>query len=228
VNDSVEEKTDRQIAVLASGGLDSCILIDHLARQHFHVQPIHIQTDVVWAKAEWLALQKFLAAISSKYLLPAVALQLPLADVYGNHWSVTGRATPDESTPDEAVFLPARNALLLIKAAVWCQLRGIGRLALAPLGTSPFEDASDDFLRKFEAVMNRSCPSPIQIERPFGNMTKRDVMELGRNAPLELTFSCIHPVDGGHCGACNKCFERKQAFAKIGLPDRTSYRSESE
>ena len=37
-------------------------------------------------------------------------------------------------------------------------------------------------------------------------------MELGRDMPLELTFSCIDPRDGLHCGRCNKCAERQEAF----------------
>ena len=35
--------------------------------------------------------------------------------------------------PDEAVFLPGRNALLTIKAALWCQMHGINELAVATL-----------------------------------------------------------------------------------------------
>jgi 7-cyano-7-deazaguanine synthase len=54
-------------------------------------------------------------------------------------------------------------------------------------------------------------------------MTKRQVMELGRDLPLELTFSCISPVDSLHCGRCNKCAERQAAFRDAGLPDGTRY-----
>jgi 7-cyano-7-deazaguanine synthase len=40
---------------------------------------------------------------------------------------------------------------------------------------------------------------------------------------LELTFSCIDPQEGEHCGRCNKCAERRRAFATSGLVDRTTY-----
>jgi len=49
-------------------------------------------------------------------------------------------------------------------------------------------------------------------------------MALGRNLPLKLTFSCISPVSGQHCGRCNKCAERRRAFADAGVPDPTDYR----
>lgn len=45
-----------------------------------------------------------------------------------------------------------------------------------------------------------------------------------RALPLHLTLSCLHPMsDGRHCGDCNKCRERAEAFAAAGVPDRTDY-----
>jgi 7-cyano-7-deazaguanine synthase len=54
-------------------------------------------------------------------------------------------------------------------------------------------------------------------------MNKNQVMQLGRELPLELTFSCIAPLRGLHCGRCNKCAERQAAFRAAALPDRTAY-----
>ena len=48
-------------------------------------------------------------------------------------------------------------------------------------------------------------------------------MELGRGVPLELTFSCFAPSGDRHCGRCNKCAERKGAFALIAAEDPTEY-----
>lgn len=211
------------IGVLASGGLDSSILIGHLIRSGRSVQPFYIRTGLYWQRRELAALAQFLEAIAAPELRPLVVLDLPLADLYGEHWSVTGQNSPDATTPDEAVFLPGRNALLLVKAAVWCQLHGIAELALAPLGTSPFDDAGANFLADFQAALNRGGASHVELLRPFGKMTKRQVMELGRGLPLALTFSCIAPADGLHCGRCNKCAERKAAFREAEIPDGTRY-----
>jgi 7-cyano-7-deazaguanine synthase len=209
------------IGVLASGGLDSAILVGHLLGRRRCVQPIYVRTDLVWQTAEEAALERYLAAVATSDLLPLVKLEMPLADLYGEHWSLTGRGVPAGDSPDEAVFLPGRNALLLVKAAVWCQLHGIGELALAPLGTSPFADASEAFFHDFQAAINRGAPQPVRLVHSFGQLTKRQVMTLGRDLPLELTFSCIAPVEGQHCGRCNKCAERRVAFAEAGITDRT-------
>lgn len=149
-------------------------------------------------------------------------LDLPLADVYGGHWSITGRGIPEAGTPDEAVFLPWRNALLTIKAALWCQMHGIHELAMATLESNPFEDASASCFGQLEQLFNAMGP-PIRLVRPFAELSKQQVMELGRTFPLDSTFSCIAPHDGTHCGNCNKCAERQAAFRLIRMKDPTQY-----
>ena len=211
------------IGVLASGGLDSSILVAHLLGQGHPVQPFYIRKGLYWQEQELAGLTLFLQAIATPALLDLVVLDLPLADLYSGHWSLTGQDPPAHDSPDQAVYLPGRNALLLVKAAVWCQLHGIQRLALAPLGTSPFEDAGAQFLTDFESALNRGAQRRVQFESPFGKMNKQQVMSLGSKLPLEITFSCISPVGGLHCGRCNKCAERQKAFRVAGISDKTSY-----
>jgi 7-cyano-7-deazaguanine synthase len=78
-------------------------------------------------------------------------------------------------------------------------------------------------LDDFQAALNHGGIGQLSLLRPFGKMTKRQVMELGRKVPLELTFSCISPVDNLHCGRCNKCAERQSAFREAGMKDGTRY-----
>jgi 7-cyano-7-deazaguanine synthase len=94
---------------------------------------------------------------------------------------------------------------------------------MAPLGSSPFADATDEFFKDLQAALSRAGEGPLHIVRPFARLDKRQVMELGRSYSLELTFSCIAPVDGLHCGRCNKCAERRRAFRSVELPDPTRY-----
>ena len=168
-------------------------------------------------------MRRYLATFAGLPLEELVVLDLPMADLYGDHWSVTGRHTPDASTPDEAVYLPGRNALLVIKAALWCRLHGIAELALGVLESNPFADATSGFFNHLESALNSGPGGRVRILRPFARLSKREVMELGRALPLELTFSCIAPAGGIHCGCCNKCGERHAAFALIGAPDPTVY-----
>lgn len=209
--------------LLLSGGLDSSVLAAHLVSQGVPVQPIYVRTGVTWEVCELTAVGRFLAAIHNDFLQPLIINELTLKDLYPDHWSLTGENAPLAGTPDEAVYLPARNALLLIKPAVWCQLHGIQELALAALRSNPFEDASPAFFRNLEAVLKAGCGATLRITRPLAQLTKPQVMRLVPDCPLELTFSCIAPCSGRHCGHCNKCAERKAAFRQAGLPDPTDY-----
>jgi 7-cyano-7-deazaguanine synthase len=211
------------IALLLSGGLDSSILLGHLLDEGHRVQPFYVRSQLAWEEEELRAAKRFVAALASPRVEDLVVLEMPLGDVYGDHWSLTGHGVPDAASPDAAVYLPGRNALLLIKAALWCQLHGIGQLALAVLRSNPFRDATPEFFADLEAALGRATGSPIQFLRPLADLGKRQVMELGRRLPLDLTFCCIAPVGGLHCGRCNKCAERIDAFRQIGRKDLTQY-----
>ena len=219
--------TPATAGILASGGLDSSILLAHLLEAGRRVQPLYIWFGLAWQHAELESLRRFLSAMDSPRLEPLTVLKMPVEDLYGNHWSVTGRGAPGAETPDEAVYLPGRNLLLIVKAALWCQMKGIEELALAPLGSNPFADATPGFFAELELLMNRGTGGHLRLIRPFADLTKQQVMQLGRHYPLELTFCCIAPRGHSHCGVCNKCAERQAAFRLIGADDPTQYEAVS-
>lgn len=216
------------IGLLLSGGLDSSILLGCLLEEGRRVRPFYIDSGLAWQVEEAAAATRFLEALATPRLEPLVTLQLPLADLYDGHWSVTGRDVPDATTPDDAVYLPGRNALLMIKAALWCRMHGIEELALGVLQANPFSDTAANFFDHFEAALNYADGNPVRIVRPFAQFDKQQVMRLGRDLPLDLTFSCIAPADitpigRQHCGRCNKCAERQATFRLIGIDDPTRY-----
>jgi 7-cyano-7-deazaguanine synthase len=212
-----------QVGLLFSGGLDSSILASHLLTQGCQVQPLYVASQLIWEDAELPYARRFLRAIAGPRLDELVVLEMPARDLYVDHWSVTGIGVPDARSPDEAVYLPGRNPLLVLKARMWCQLNGIGRLAIGCLGGNPFVDASDGFFKSFSALLNRATESVVEVTRPLAKLSKLQVLELGRELPLEYTFSCIDPQEGLHCGRCNKCAERRNAFRLLEMNDPTHY-----
>jgi 7-cyano-7-deazaguanine synthase len=213
-------------AVLVSGGLDSAVLVGESLRHRSAVHPLYVRAGLAWEVVELGYLRRFLAAVRTPALRPLHILEMPVHDLYGAHWSVNGEGVPGPDTPDEAVFLPGRNVLLLAKAILWCHLQGVPEVALAPLEGNPFPDATPAFFAGFEAVVNQSVAGRVRVVPPYRDLPKAEVVRRGRLLPLELTFSCIRPVAGRHCGACNKCAERQRAFAAAGVPDRTPYHRE--
>lgn len=211
------------IAVLMSGGLDSAILLGELARTARRIVPIHVRFGLVWEEEEERVLRRYLAALGFSALEALVVLEMPIRAVYGDHWSTTGAQVPGYDTPDEAVFLPGRNPLLLVEAAIWCHLNDVPTLALGPLAANPFPDSTDAFFSTFEKAMNLALDGKLRITRPYARLHKVDVLRRGENLPLGLTLSCIRPIEGRHCGDCNKCHERQVSFRAAGIPDPTDY-----
>jgi 7-cyano-7-deazaguanine synthase len=218
--------TPDALVVLSSGGVDSAILVaDQAARNHV-VHPVYVRFGLAWEKVEEAHLRRFLDTLPDGCnVRPLEIIELPVADVYGSHWSVSGAGVPDETTGDGAVYLPGRNLLLLAKTSIWCARHGVRRIALGTLRGNPFADSSREFFSGFADLSGVALGNELDVVTPFANLTKADVLERGRGLPLEHTFSCIAPVRADHCGRCNKCAERRKGFAAAGVDDPTSYAS---
>ena len=136
---------DADSAVLISGGLDSAILAGLWARERI-IQPIYVHCGLFWEQEEITHCRLFLEAISSPHVLPLIELHQPANDLYGAHWSLSGTNGPGHDTPDEAVFLPGRNVLLLstLCNAPWLyQMPGLCQRLMALAGAAAATGAQD-------------------------------------------------------------------------------------
>lgn len=209
-------------AVLASGGLDSAVLLYDLAREH-NVVPLYVAKGLAWEREEQRALERFVERLAHPRVQAPVILPLPVGGLYGQHWSVTGVGVPAADQPDEDVFLPARNVLLFTAAAIWCYRTGVQHISVGSLEGNPFPDATDEFFADLARLLSTALSHTITIAAPFRHATKASLIARYHDLPLELTLTCNAPQDGQHCGGCNKCYERQQAFLKAAVPDRTLY-----
>jgi 7-cyano-7-deazaguanine synthase len=213
------------VAVLCSAGLDSAVLLAHLA-QTATVLPVYVRAGLAWEDAERAMLASLLAApIFARGVEPLLTIDLDMRDVYPrSHWAIRG-AAPAYDTPDEDVYIVGRNIVLLTKAAIACAYQDIGRIAIGPLAGNPFPDATPAFFTAMGEALSLGLAHAIAIEAPFARWEKSAVIlrgaELG--VPFEMTLSCMSPVlTAGRwsaCGACSKCRERHDAFAEAGIED---------
>jgi 7-cyano-7-deazaguanine synthase len=221
----VQEVLVADLAVLLSGGLDSAVLVAHAARTAV-VQPIYVSAGLAWEREERMFVERLLG--SPRYasgVLPMASVVVDVTDIYpASHWARRGQP-PAYDTPDEDVYLPGRNLLLLSKAGVLCALRGIPRIAIGSLAGNPFPDATPEFLTSMAQALSSGLAHRIAIEAPFSAMHKEAVIALGASlgVPFELTMSCMKPAGGRHCGLCSKCRERRDGFAASGVGDPTEY-----
>ena len=232
-------------AVLLSGGLDSAVLVaDEAARGHGEVQPIYVSVGLAWEDAERATASRFLAAAAFRgRVRPLVSLAVDMRDVYAaTHWAVQGRP-PSYHTPDEDVYLPGRNIVLLGKAGVFCAATALDRLVLGTLAHNPFPDATPEFRASMAQTLSLGLAHPLEIDAPYAGTSKADVVRRGvaLGVPFEHTLSCMNPPGFGnrdesgfesrfpetesrtHCGLCSKCRERHDAFLEVGVDDPTQY-----
>ena len=235
--DASRPRADRPTAVLCSGGLDSVVLLAHeleavlaAGGSPARVRPIYVSSALAWEAAERRRAEQVLAAPPFAGRLGTLArLDCPVDDTYPSvHWALRGRP-PAYGTADEEVYLVGRNVLLLAKAATWCAVNGIGRVALGLLRGNPFPDATPAFFDAMERALSLGLAHGVRIAAPFRALGKAEVVARGQSLGVrfELTLSCMSPVAGGasdvHCGRCSKCRERLQAFDEAGLADPADY-----
>jgi 7-cyano-7-deazaguanine synthase len=213
--------------VLASGGLDSSVLLAEYAGKGRRVFPVYIRAGLRWEPVEIAILRKFIAALESDHsrgkIEPVAMLDFPTIDITRNHWSVKGKAVPGYRASVASNYIPGRNLSLLTKAAMFCARNRIGEIAMAPLQSNPFPDARAEFFRAFERVVKLGMELPLRVSTPFEGLEKSDVIRRGRALPLQLTLSCANPRGSLHCGACTKCAERVEGFRVAAVKDPTRY-----
>ena len=181
------------VCLLASGGLDSAVLLHHLLTQGTRVQPLYVRCGFRWEAAELHWLHRWLRAVRQPMVAELTIVELPMRTLYGTHWSFTGRDLPSAGTPDAAVYLPGRNILLTTCAGILCAQRGIGTIVLGTLRGNPFADASPRVLRMLARTLAAALGHPLRILTPLARVRKASLIRRARALPLHLTFSCLQP-----------------------------------
>lgn len=204
------------------------MLADTAQRDIAH--PIYVQTGMIWEAAELLALNRFLAAIESQTLMPLTILELPAKPLLGaRHWTMEPDDVPQYDAPDETVYIPGRNIVLISLAAIWCSLNDVHHIQIGTLAGNPFPDATPEFREQVAKSNSIGLDHQLTVSAPFSEYHKEDILaKFGNRYPLHLSLTCANPVivsaqEAQHCGSCNKCRERHEAHIDAGISDLTTY-----
>jgi 7-cyano-7-deazaguanine synthase len=200
-----------KVVVLASGGLDSNLLIMHYATLNYDIYPVFIDYGQVAMWAEKAHLECFLYGLGVKgyNIHPIVVLTV---DMRFSQTFIVGGSNKVRA------YLESRNHVLLMLASAYAESKEIYRLAIGihlPDENSEayYPDASEQFV---DAVNHlNSFTNEVIIEAPFAHMRKRNLNMLanfykqGYDIDVkENSISCLNPTANNNpCGKCIKCSE---------------------
>lgn len=85
-------------------------------------------------------------------------------------------------------------------------------------------DRSKEFLLKTREAILLGTNSQVEVAYPFIDNGLHEIVSLGNNHNIDWTrtWSCDHP-GRIHCGECDSCWLRKDAFQALHMHDPTEY-----
>lgn len=126
----------------------------------------------------------------------------------------------------KVTIVPNRNSIMLSIAVGRAAKQGFSDVYYAAHKNDRaiYPDCRKEFVSAFDTAERLANEPPVHVNAPFVDMTKAEVLGLGRlfSVPFEKTWSCYK---GGElaCGKCGTCLERLEAFQLNGLIDPLKY-----
>lgn len=124
-----------------------------------------------------------------------------------------------------SLIVPFRNGIFISVAAAWAESIGAEIIVYGAHGSDePYPDCTPDFVDAMERALQSGTGSGILISAPLINLSKAEAFKEGQRLglPFDETWSC-YALSVSHCGTCESCRNRKQAFIDAGIPDPTYY-----
>ena len=144
------------------------------------------------------------------------------------------RAADTMSSGIPITYVPARNTIFLTFCLAWAEVLGASDIFIGvnAVDYSGYPDCRPEYIAAYERMANLATrggvegTAPIRIRTPLLDLTKRQIVELGRSLGVDysMTLSCYDPTDAGEaCGHCDACTLRLKGFAEAGVSDPAAY-----
>lgn len=217
---------DKRVILLLSGGIDSTVTMNVLARDGFKVHALVFHYGQTLAKEVDVAIENHLhlyqrdreatvepIATNLSWLAPECAL---LAEgTKGIPLDRSLDTIAKSGTPP--TYVPFRNGIMLAYAVAYGEAHGIESIFCGGngLNSGNYYDDTAEFARAFQFAADEGT-SPNYRPRilfPMADLPKREVVSLGIDLGVDFTktWSCYLNGDH-HCGRCDSCAQRIAAF----------------
>jgi len=158
-----------------------------------------------------------------------------MKNLYGNSNVLTSSKRKIPSKFEYSIVVPIRNAVFLSIASAWAFTLNASLVAYgAHTGDKHYPDCRPNFAKKLEIAFNQGeidgieskIRKSIEIWSPYRKgLSKSDLLKSGMKIlgdSIFKTWSC-YADKKYHCGVCESCNNRKIAFEKSGITDKTKY-----
>ena len=158
-----------------------------------------------------------------------------MRDLYGDSNVLTSKKQQIPSKFEYSIVVPIRNAIFLSIASAWAFTLNASLVAYgAHTGDKNYPDCRPIFAKKLQNALNQgeidgiksNLRKNIEIWSPYKQgLSKSDLLKIGLKefgGMLFKTWSC-YSNKKQHCGVCESCNNRRKAFEKAGITDKTKY-----
>lgn len=158
-----------------------------------------------------------------------------MKELYGKTNVLTDSKRKIPKKFEYSIVVPIRNAVFLSIASAWAYTLNASLVAYgAHTGDMNYPDCRPIFSKKLESAFNQGeidgiksgIRKEIEIWSPFKEgLSKSQLLEIGYKKlgdSIFKTWSC-YANKKYHCGECESCNNRKNAFRKVEIQDKTKY-----
>jgi 7-cyano-7-deazaguanine synthase len=214
-------KTNKCIVVL-SGGPDSTVVAYWAKKQGYDVHCLSFKYGQIAEKEV-----KQATLIAEDLGVPVKVIDMSnLKDIFLGVTSLCDRNIALTSAFSQPIVVPFRNAIFLSIAVSYAAAIGAGKIFYGAQASDAkfYPDCREEFYKSLEQTARLGTEMNIQIQAPFSDILKSELIKIGANlgVPFELTWSCYLDKEK-HCGKCESCVNRRNAFMQAGVADPTAY-----
>ena len=221
----------KKAVIVFSGGLDSVCAVSFL-RSRYELYGITFSYGQK-ASREITAAKSFAKKLGLKqHKIIDIGF---MKELYGDSNVLTSTKRKIPSKFEYSIVVPIRNAVFLSVASAWAFTLGASLVVYgAHTGDKNYPDCRPTFAKKLEAAFNQGeidginlgLRKSIEIWSPYRKgLSKKDLLKVGVKVlgdSIFKTWSC-YSNKKYHCGVCESCNNRKIAFQKACITDKTKY-----
>ena len=213
---------NKKCVVVLSGGPDSTVVAYWAKKQGYDISCISFKYGQIAEKETECARQ-----IAKGIDAPIKVIDMSsLREIFVGVTSLCDRNIALTSDFSQPIVVPFRNAIFLSVAVSYAAGIGATQIFYGAHGSDAknYPDCRPEFYKSLEETAWLGTEKTIQIQAPFCGVSKAELIKVGVNmgVPFELTWSCYLDKEK-HCGKCESCVNRKNAFKEAGVADPTEY-----